>query len=36
VKTVIEYQIDENGSKVKITRKFKVVTRTKKVSKKCC
>ena len=32
-KTVIEYRIEPNGQKVKVTRKFKVVTKTKKVSK---
>jgi hypothetical protein len=32
-KTVIEYRI-ENGRRVKATSKFKVVTKTKKVSKK--
>jgi hypothetical protein len=32
-KTVIEYRIEPSGQKVKVTSKFKVVTKTKKVSK---
>jgi len=32
-KTIIEYRIEPNGQKVKVTSKFKVVTKTKKVSK---
>ena len=39
-KTVVEYRLEPNGQKVKVTSKYRVVTKTKKVSKKvrcsCC
>jgi translation initiation factor 3 subunit G len=34
IKTVVEYRLEPNGQKVKVTSKFRVVSKTKKVSKK--
>ena len=33
VKTVVEYRLEPNGTKSKVTCKYRIVTKTKKVSK---